>query len=70
MPEERGAVKLVWDATDDWAPYVRAHMEAIRAKYFAHAAAQVCKGAVAKQLPPAKLISRLANAAATSAPAQ
>ena len=62
-------MKLVWDATDDWAPYVKKHMEAIRAKYFARAAAQDCKGPVAKQLPPAKLVSRLADAAAENAPA-
>ena len=33
VPQERRDVKLVLDATDEWGPYVRAHMEAIRAKY-------------------------------------
>ena len=39
----------MWDATDDWAPYVRAHMEAIGAKYIAHTAAHDSKAAIAKQ---------------------
>ncbi len=57
MPEERDAVKLIWCATDHWAPYVNKHMEAIRAKYFTHAAAKESKGLAAKQLPSMKLFS-------------
>jgi hypothetical protein len=56
VPEEKGAMKLVWELTDDWEPYVQAHMEAIRAKYFAPAAEKERKSPVMHQPPPAKLI--------------
>lgn len=64
-------VKLIWEeGKDEWASYVLAHMEAIRAKYFPKNVKDAkSKGIVEKALPSAKTVDHLADAAATNAPA-
>ena len=38
VPEEQQALCMVWGPSDDWARYLRVHMQAIRAKFFPESA--------------------------------
>lgn len=75
--DELDDVKLIWEeGKDEWAPYVTAHMQAIRAKYFPKGAKDGkdatsggAKGVVEKQLPSKNTVNHLADASATLAPA-